>query len=273
MQKYQINNNFENGAEYFTGKVPIPYNNDANKNQNDTNIMNNNKRNNVSSSINSNTKIVTNDYINTNHDSRPFSIIHTNMTVDNMINKVGIIIQNKFPTEYDYMLEYLNTSINTGLVIILAVFFATWNRKWFYVILFSFIVFVIMGLIRILFINYVNNDIIRRPNPEKCMSGTNFTFFSNLFNAENLIPKDLHPAYYSVGMPSGHESIAAALITSLYLFFPRYKKVIFSSGLFYLILMGFGRIVQGCHNIIQVIAGLLLGIIIPIILHNTFHKK
>ena len=80
----------------------------------------------------------------------------------------------------------------------------------------------------------------------------------NLFNTGGLVD-------YKSGFPSGHVTDATFFSTMLIL----RKEITDIKTIFYynipVILMGYARIMKGCHNFIQVVAGYILGYILAII--------
>lgn len=83
----------------------------------------------------------------------------------------------------------------------------------------------------------------------------------SLFNTGGLVE-------YQSGFPSGHVANISFLMNILW-FRSKHTdwKYIFAYN-FPIILMGYARIMKGCHNLIQVIAGYLLGYIVAYIFYN-----
>ena len=137
--------------------------------------------------------------------------------------------------------------------------------------IFSFDIILIIGLILCVciqfIIKYITTDlyppIFKRPD-----GATN----CNLFNKGGLVDTQS-------GFPSGHVTIISFFMEMLLLKYNTYdliNKLYFNIPT---ILVGYARIKKGCHNLIQVIAGYLLGYSIANILHtyktnvNEYMKK
>ena len=86
----------------------------------------------------------------------------------------------------------------------------------------------------------------------------------SLFNTGGLVD-------HKSGFPSGHVTSISFLMNILWL---RSKKNDWKNIFLYnfpIVLMGYARIMKGCHNLIQVLAGYLLGYIVANILY--IHQK
>uniref|UniRef100_A0A6C0HD50 Phosphatidic acid phosphatase type 2/haloperoxidase domain-containing protein n=1 Tax=viral metagenome TaxID=1070528 RepID=A0A6C0HD50_9ZZZZ len=57
------------------------------------------------------------------------------------------------------------------------------------------------------------------------------------------------------GFPSGHMAVSTYIITSLYLYYNKGLDL----GILYILLVAFARINKKCHNIYQVIGGMIYG--------------
>jgi membrane-associated phospholipid phosphatase len=143
-------------------------------------------------------------------------------------------------------------------------YFATKQREFLY---FAFIILVFgfglnktlkFGLKRVV----SDNEVYKRPNvpPEGC----------------GVYPRnDYHQDF---GMPSGHTQIAfiTAVFWSMYLndkMQDKKKAKLISIGLFVLAaLVGYSRIKIGCHNIQQVIAGSVIGIVVGFVAYRYGSK-
>ena len=83
----------------------------------------------------------------------------------------------------------------------------------------------------------------------------------SLFNSGGLVD-------HKSGFPSGHVTSISFLMNMLWL---RNKKNNWTSIFMYnfpIVLMGYARIMKGCHNFIQVVAGYLLGYVVAKLLYT-----
>jgi membrane-associated phospholipid phosphatase len=67
------------------------------------------------------------------------------------------------------------------------------------------------------------------------------------------------------GFPSGHVSEVTAFFVSIYFLFPQYRNYKYI-GIIWIALMIYSRIAKKCHTFLQTIAGLSLGIAVPLII-------
>ena len=100
---------------------------------------------------------------------------------------------------------------------------------------------------------FPDTELFLRPNPPETGCG--------LFPVSNYDPKS------GYGMPSGHTQMAfiAATFWSLYIFekYGSNDRTRLSISLLFIIasLIGVSRVVTGCHNILQIIVGAVLGVL------------
>ncbi len=64
-------------------------------------------------------------------------------------------------------------------------------------------------------------------------------------------------------------TIISSLFMSVYLFFPKYKKFILILGIIYTLLLSLELVNNGCHTILQILFGIIIGIITTTILYNV----
>jgi len=69
------------------------------------------------------------------------------------------------------------------------------------------------------------------------------------------------------GMPSGHMATTSYFVcyNILYILKNNYNKLLIIPNIILLILMGWARIIKKCHNLIQVICGIILGSLLGVL--------
>ena len=125
---------------------------------------------------------------------------------------------------------------------------------------FSFDIILILGLIICIGLHLIIKNITTDWYPPifKRPDGANNC---DLFNKGGLVDK-------KSGFPSGHVTVVSFFMEILLLRYNRHgllNKLYFNIPT---ILVGYARIKKGCHNLIQVIAGYLLGNYVANLLHN-----
>lgn len=134
----------------------------------------------------------------------------------------------------------------------------TKNSKWFYILLSVFIIVTCIEILKVILMRYDANFLYR---PGKCISDNNKadSFFYHNFIMERILEKIDINEYHKRGFPSLHMTSCVSIITMIYLFFPKYKKIILMTAPIYIILVGYSRIYLNCHTLIQVIFGTIMG--------------
>jgi len=145
----------------------------------------------------------------------------------------------------------------------------TKESKWFYILLSVFVIITVAQIVKIILMRFDAAFLYR---PGMCTGDRTIldTFFYNNFILKKTFEQIDRNEYYKRGFPSMHMTFAASIIGLTYLFFPKYKKVILMSAPLYLILVGYSRIYLNCHTILQVIFGIIFGMLGAKVMYNVF---
>lgn len=133
------------------------------------------------------------------------------------------------------------------------------DRKWFYILLIVFVV-TILGTLFKVFLMRFDYGFLRRPGT--CIDeDMTYDFLESNFILDE-IKKKLNASEYNVmGFPSMHMTRATTILALTYLFFPKYKKITGIVAPIYLVLLAWSRMYLNCHTILQLIGGVILGIV------------
>ena len=145
----------------------------------------------------------------------------------------------------------------------------TKNVKWFYILISTFILVTCVEIIKITMMRY-NAEFLYRPG--KCTgerSMTDMLFYKN-FILKKILEKIDRNEYEKRGFPSVHMTTGVSAITLIYLFFPKYKKILLMVAPVYIILLGYSRMYLNCHTLLQVISGIIVGMIGGNLMYNLF---
>jgi membrane-associated phospholipid phosphatase len=145
----------------------------------------------------------------------------------------------------------------------------TKNSKWFYILLSVFIIVTCIQIIKIVMMRYDAKFLYR---PGTCISDNNKadSFFYDNFILERILEKIDISEYNKRGFPSVHMTSCVVIITLIYLFFPKYKKILLMVAPIYIILVGYSRMYLNCHTLLQVISGIIVGILGGKLMYNVF---
>jgi len=141
--------------------------------------------------------------------------------------------------------------------------------KWFYILLSVFLIVTIVEIFKIITMRF-DADFLYRPG--KCVSEhstTDMLFYKN-FMLEEILKRIDITKYESRGFPSVHLTTSASIVTLIYLFCPKYKKFMLVFVPIYLILIGYSRIYLHCHTLLQVIAGIITGVVGGNLMYKLF---
>ena len=145
----------------------------------------------------------------------------------------------------------------------------TKNSKWFYILLSVFIIVTCVEIIKIIMMRYDAKFLYR---PGKCISDKNKadSFFYHNFILERILEKIDISEYHKRGFPSVHMTSCVSILTMIYLFFPKYKKILLMAAPIYIILVGYSRMYLNCHTLLQVISGIIVGMLGGKLMYNVF---
>jgi membrane-associated phospholipid phosphatase len=145
----------------------------------------------------------------------------------------------------------------------------TKDSKWFYILLSVFIIITVAQIVKVILMRFDAAFLYR---PGTCTGDKTLldTFFYNNFILKRTFEQIDRLEYSKRGFPSMHMTFAASIIGLTYLFFPKYKKAIMISAPLYLILVGYSRIYLNCHTILQVIFGIIFGMLGAKVMYNVF---
>jgi membrane-associated phospholipid phosphatase len=145
----------------------------------------------------------------------------------------------------------------------------TKNAKWFYIILSVFIVTTFFDIIKIILMRY---DVPFLYRPGACIRDDNLSdqlFYRN-FIMERIYNKIDMIKFSKRGLPSIHMVMSTCIVTMIYLFFPKYRKLVVKVAPIYIILVAYSRMYLNCHFIYQVIVGIILGMLGGTFMYNLF---
>ena len=133
------------------------------------------------------------------------------------------------------------------------------DRKWFYILLIVFVV-TILGTLFKVFLMRFDYGFLRRPGT--CIDeDMTYDFLESNFILDEIKKKLNGNEYNVMGLPSMHITRATTILALTYLFFPKYKKITGIVAPIYLVLLAWSRMYLNCHTILQLIGGVILGIV------------
>ena len=145
----------------------------------------------------------------------------------------------------------------------------TKNIKWLYILLSVFIIVTCVEIIKIILMRYDAAFLYRPDNCIDSKSIVDMLFYNNFIFEQILKKIDIHE-YKKRGFPSMHMTTCVSIITMMYLFFPKYNKILLKVASIYIILVGYSRIYLSCHTWLQVIFGIIVGILGGKLMYNIF---
>jgi membrane-associated phospholipid phosphatase len=197
--------------------------------------------------------------------------MRSNRSVRNAeIPEKKIIIKNesKNPIMLSIMLWISNT-VSLMFFSIFITLIVTKNYRWFYILLSVFIIVTCAEIIKIILMRYDAAFLYRPGNCIGVKSVTDMLFYNN-FIFERILQKIDIREYGKRGFPSIHMTSGVSIITMMYLFFPKYSRITLMVAPIYIILLGYSRIYLNCHTLLQVIFGIIVGILGGKIMYNIF---
>jgi membrane-associated phospholipid phosphatase len=197
--------------------------------------------------------------------------MRSNRSVRNAeIPEKKILIQND--SKNPIMLTIMSSISNTVSLMFFSIFITlivTKNYRWFYILLSVFIIVTCDEIIKIILMRYDAAFLYR---PDNCIGDKSITdmLFYNNFIFERILQKIDINEYKKRGFPSIHMTSGVSIITMMYLFFPKYSRILLKVAPIYIILLGYSRIYLNCHTLLQVIFGIIIGILGGKIMYNIF---
>ena len=162
---------------------------------------------------------------------------------------------------------WISNSVSLMLFSLFITLIVTRKKEWFYILLSVFIIVTCVEIFKIITMRF-NAEFLFRPGT--CLSehtATDMLFYNN-FMLEKILKRIDIAEYERRGFPSFHLTTSTSIITLIYLFFPKYKKIMLIVSPIYLVLMGYSRIYLHCHTLLQVIAGIVAGIVGGKLMYN-----
>lgn len=164
---------------------------------------------------------------------------------------------------------WISNTVSLMFFSMIVTLIVTKNSKWFYILLSVFIIVTCVEIIKIIMMRYDAKFLYR---PGKCISDKNKadSFFYHNFILERILEKIDMSDYKKRGFPSVHMTSCVSILTMIYLFFPKYKKILLIAAPIYIILVGYSRMYLNCHTLLQVISGIIVGILGGKLMYNVF---
>lgn len=187
--------------------------------------------------------------------------------LDKKIIKFLSPLKEKYPNLLKYINELIDLFFNSMIYLLIVFTIIKRDKKLFLVLLFTFIVFLFVKIIKVSLIPFKDNIYVKRPFNKKCFDNNNI-IFNNFFKLINFIPEKKYPDIFFIGLPSSHTIIYTSFFSSLYFLYPKYRKKILIISIIFLLLITVNRIMIYCHNSFQIFISIILGIIIPFFLHK-----
>lgn len=181
-------------------------------------------------------------------------------------------IINENTSKNSIMLSIMLWISNTVSLMYFSVFITlivTKNVKWIYILLSVFIIVTCVEIIKIILMRYDATFLYRPGHCIGVKSITEMLFYKN-FIFEQILKKIDIREYEKRGFPSIHMTSCVSIITMMYLFFPKFKKILLMTAPIYIALVGYSRIYLNCHTLIQVIFGIIMGILGGKLMYNVF---
>ena len=197
--------------------------------------------------------------------------MRSNRSVRNAeIPEKKILIQND--SKNPIMLTIMSSISNTVSLMFFSIFITlivTKNYRWFYILLSVFIIVTCAEIIKVILMRYDAAFLYRPGNCIGDKSITDMLFYNNFIFERILQQIDIRE-YKKRGFPSIHMTSGVSILTMIYLFFPKYSKITLMVAPIYTILLGYSRIYLNCHTLLQVIFGIIMGILGGKLMYNVF---
>ena len=197
--------------------------------------------------------------------------VRSNISVRNAeIPKKELITDDeaKNPIIFSIML-WISNSVSLMFFSMFITLVVTKNAKWFYILLSIFIIVTCVQIIKIILMRYDAKFLYR---PGLCIGDRNIydSLFYHNFILEKILEKIDRNEYKKRGLPSVHMTSGVSILTLMYLFFPKYQKIMLKVAPMYIILLGYSRMYLNCHTLLQVIFGIIVGMLGGKLMYNVF---
>jgi len=176
--------------------------------------------------------------------------------------------EEKNPIIFSIML-WISNSVSLMFFSIFITLVVTKNAKWFYILLSVFVIVTCVQIIKIILMRYDAKFLYR---PGLCIGDRNIydSLFYHNFILEKILEKIDKNEYKKRGLPSVHMTSGVSILTLMYLFFPKYQKIMLKVAPIYIILLGYSRMYLNCHTLLQVIFGIIVGMLGGKLMYNVF---
>ena len=155
--------------------------------------------------------------------------------------------------------QYISNTVSVMYISAFISLIVLRDRKWFYILLIVFVV-TILGTLFKVFLMRFDYGFLRRPGT--CIDeDMTYDFLESNFILDEIKKKLNGNEYNVMGFPSMHITRATTILALTYLFFPKYKKITGIVAPIYLVLLAWSRMYLNCHTILQLIGGVILGIV------------
>ena len=176
--------------------------------------------------------------------------------------------EEKNPIIFSIML-WISNSVSLMFFSMFITLVVTKNAKWFYILLSVFVIVTCVQIIKIILMRYDAKFLYR---PGLCIGDRNIydSLFYHNFILEKILEKIDKNEYKKRGLPSVHMTSGVSILTLMYLFFPKYQKIMLKVAPIYIILLGYSRMYLNCHTLLQVIFGIIVGMLGGKLMYNVF---
>ena len=155
--------------------------------------------------------------------------------------------------------QYISNTVSVMYISAFISLIVLRDRKWFYILLIVFVVNILGTLFKVFLMRF-DYGFLRRPGT--CIDeDMTYDFLESNFILDEIKKKLNGNEYNVMGFPSMHITRATTILALTYLFFPKYKKITGIVAPIYLVLLAWSRMYLNCHTILQLIGGVILGIV------------
>jgi membrane-associated phospholipid phosphatase len=167
------------------------------------------------------------------------------------------------------IMMWISNTVSLFIFSIFITLIVTKESKWFYILLSVFVITTVAQITKVILMRYDAPFLYR---PRGCTGEK--TVLDKLlyrnFVLERIFERIDKSEYFKRGLPSMHMTMAASILTLIYLFFPKYKKIVLMTAPVYIVLLGFSRIYLSCHTLLQVICGIIFGMLGAKAMYSVF---